>query len=89
MQGSERKKISIHFWFFNNGLQLGYTSEVKLQWIQIWCMLGGSLAQWLVSILDILDPAAPEEKIVDVAEINQQRCLEESDSCLKMLIKPI
>ena len=43
----------------------------------------------MVSILDILDPAAPEEKIVDVAKINQQRCLEESVQWLENPDEPI
>ena len=35
--------VNIWFWkvFLNIGLQLGYTSGVKLQWTQIWCILGG------------------------------------------------
>ena len=54
---------------------------------------GGSIAQWLAPLL-LVDPAIlclfprnskknSEEKIVDVVEVNHQRCLEESGQLLE------
>ena len=53
---------------------------------------GGSIAQWLAYLLPdpaglALNPSIPkllsEEKIVNVAEVNQQRCFEESGQRLE------
>ena len=59
---------------------------------------GGSIAQWWAYLL--LDSAAPglnpsvpeffsEEKMVDVADINQRHCLEESGQWLENVDHPI
>ena len=59
---------------------------------------GGSIAQWLAYLLS--DPATPglipcvpenvsKEKIINIAEFNHLRCLQESGLvALKMLIEP-
>ena len=74
-------------------LPSGHSYQVK-----IGLCLAGSISQCLASLL--LDPGAPglipnvikilsQEIMFDVAEVNQQHCLEESDSGLRMLIKRI